>query len=56
MGNSQKKRNGKQLLESLGRTLMHGTNKTRKGLILHFKQVEENMAIIYVYFFGFVLF
>ena len=35
---------------------MHGTNKTRKGLIQHFKQVEENMAIIYVYFFGFVFF
>lgn len=35
---------------------MHGTNKMRKGLIQHFKQVEENMAIIYVYFFGFVFF
>lgn len=32
---------------------MHGTNKTRKGLIQHFKEVEENMVIIYVYFFGF---
>lgn len=32
MGSSHKKRNGKQLVESLERTLMHGTNKTRKGL------------------------
>lgn len=56
MGSSHKKRNGKQLVESLERTLMHGTNKTRKGLIQHFKQVEGNMAIIYVYFFGLVLF
>lgn len=23
---------------------MHGTNKTQKVLIQHFKQVEENMA------------
>lgn len=44
---ARRKRNGKQLLESLGRTLIHGTNKTRKGLIQHFKQVEENMAVMY---------
>ena len=43
----RRKRNGKQLLESLGRTLIHGTNKTRKGLIQHFKQVEEDMALMY---------
>lgn len=32
MGNSQKKGNGKQLLESLGRTLMHEQIKREKDL------------------------
>ena len=44
---ARRKRNGKQLLESLGRTLIHGAHKTRKGLIQHFKQVEEDMALMY---------
>lgn len=42
-----KKRNGKQLLESLERTLIHGAHKTRKVLIHHFKQVEEDMVLMY---------
>ena len=41
------KRNGKQLLESLGRTLVHVIYKMRKGLIQYYKQVEEEMAIMY---------
>ena len=41
------KRNGKQLLESLGRTLIHVIYKMRKGLIQYYKQVEEEMAIMY---------
>ena len=44
---ARRKRNGKQLLESLGRTLIHGINKTWKALIQHFKQVEEDMALMY---------
>lgn len=44
---AKRKRNGKQLLESFGRTLIHGINKTRKALIQHFKQVEEDMALMY---------
>ena len=47
MENSQEKRNGKQLLESLGRTLIHGAHKTREVLIRNFKQVEEDMALMY---------
>lgn len=44
---ARRKRSGKQLLESLGRTLIYGAHKTRKVLIHYFKQVEEDMALMY---------
>ena len=38
---------GYSLYKSLGRTLIHGAHETRKILIPHFKQVEEDMALMY---------